>query len=519
MSLLKSVFTVGFYTVISRILGFVRDMLMAAFLGAGPVSDAFLVAFQLPNLFRRLFAEGAFSAAFIPLVTSLRTKNGHDDSIKAAQEIFSFMVALLLIFTLIFEIWTDRFITYIYPGFLETPYRLKLTIELARITFPYLMFISLTALSGGVLNSLRKFAASAAAPILLNISFCVGLLFFRETFETPGHAASIALLVSGILQFIFLYACLYHDGVILTFGIPRLTAAVKDFCRKVLPGLLGAGTAQIMVFIGIMIASLLPTGSVTYLFYADRIVNLPVGLIGIALGTVMLPLLSEFYADGKHESMQHAQNRAIQLGLFFALPSMFALLAISDSLIHILFHRRAFDALAVSRTALALKIVACGLPAYIMMNVFSGAFYARRDTRTPVIVSVIALVCNIFCCFLLYKPFGYAGIAIAGAFSAYVDIFILGGLLLKQKKLKLSRHTGIISFKSLFSAILTGGILYFITDHLSAYTYSISLVDRLISLTIHLGTGIFVYFGAVYFLRVLSTDEIRSLFSKETTFK
>lgn len=516
MSVLKSVFTVGFYTVISRILGFIRDMLMAAFLGAGPISDAFLVAFQLPNLFRRLFAEGAFSAAFIPLITSLRTTNGHDDSVKAAQEIFSFMAAVLLIFTLVFEIWTDRFITFVYPGFTETPYRLRLTIEFARITFPYLMFISLTALFGGVLNSLRKFAASAAAPILLNVSFCVGLLFCRNTFETPGHAASMALLVSGVLQFIFLYVSLYHDGVILTFGIPRLTEAVRDFCRKVLPGLLGAGTSQIMVFIGMMIASLLPTGSVTYLFYADRIVNLPVGLIGIALGTVMLPLLSEFYADGKHESMQHAQNRSIQLGLFFALPSMFALLAISDSLIHILFHRRAFDALAVSCTALALKILACGLPAYILMSVFSSVFYARRDTKTPMVVAVIALVCNISGSFLLYKPLGYVGIAISGVLGSYVYILILGGLLLKQKRLKLSRHTKVVSAKSLFAASLMGGSLYFMTDHLSSYTYSVSLINRLISLTIHVGTGLFVYFGAVYFLRVLSLDELRLLFSKKT---
>jgi putative peptidoglycan lipid II flippase len=425
VSLARGIATVGGYTLVSRVLGFLRDVLAAAWLGAGPVADAFFVAFKFPNFFRRLFAEGAFSAAFVPIFAGMAARDGKPAARIFAEDALAVLLAALLALTLIAEATMPWVVALAAPGFRDEPEKLALAIEFTRITFPYLLFISLVSLQGGILNSLDRFGAVAATPILLNLCLIGGLIFLTPWLGSAGLASSWAVAIAGIAQFLWLAAACRREGMALRLPRPRLTPDVRRLGRLMLPAALGSGVVQINLLIDVMIASLLPTGAVSYLYYADRIYELPLAVIGIAIGTALLPLLSRQIRLGEVAAAVETQNRALEAALVLTLPATAALLVLAEPVIVVLFQRGAFDAAAAAATAAALVAYATGLPAYVLIKVLAPAYYAREDTRTPVRIAVACVALNTAAALALMGVLAHAGIALATALSAWVNCVLL----------------------------------------------------------------------------------------------
>ena len=399
MSLLKNFATVGGATASSRVLGFVRDMFIAAALGTGPVADAFFVAFRFPNLFRRLFAEGAFNSAFVPLFAKALEGDGEDEARRFAEEALSGLLTALLVVTAVIEIAMPLFMFVLAPGFSADPEKFDLTVVLTRIAFPYLTFVSLVALYSGVLNARGRFAAAAFAPALLNVVLIAALVavFWFGHADTPsagvwldlGHhrrrRRPARLRWSGRPP---------HDGMVLRLVWPRLTPRLRRLAALALPGVLAGGITQINIVIGTMIASLAP-GAVSYLYYADRIYQLPLGIVGIAIGIVLLPDLSRQLRAGRHDLVDFTQNRALEFAMALTLPAAVALIVMAHPIIALLFQRGSFDAADTAATAGALAAFAAGLPAFVLVKVFSPGFFAREDTRTPMWFAGITVAVNV----------------------------------------------------------------------------------------------------------------------------
>lgn len=421
MALLRSVATVGGYTLASRVLGFVRDILTAAFLGAGPVADAFFIAQRLPNMFRSLFAEGAFNAAFVPLFAGMIASDGRQAAKTFAEDALAVLLSALLLFVLIGEATMPWFLQIIAPGFAAEPAKYALTVELTRITFPYLLFISLVSLQGGVLNSVERFAATAATPMLLNIFLIAALGTSRFWPSRTAQALAWGVTLAGFAQFLWLMVSCSKAGMALSLPWPRLTSAVRRLIRFMLPGVFGAGVTQINLLVSTAIASLLPSGAVSYLYYADRLNQLPLGVVGIAVGTAILPSLSRQVRLGNEAAAQHTQNRGIELALLLTLPAAVALAVMAEPILAVLFQRGAFDAAATRATAPALAAYACGLPAFVLVKVFAPAFFARHDTATPVRIAALSMIVNIGLTVALMVPLAHVGNALANAIAGWVN--------------------------------------------------------------------------------------------------
>jgi len=353
MALLRSVATVGSYTLVSRVFGFIRDILTAAILGAGPVADAFFVAQRLPNLFRGLFAEGAFNAAFVPLASGTLAEGGKPAVRAFAEEAFAVLFTVLFAFVLLGEIFMPWLMTVIAPGFSAEPGKFDLVVTLTRITFPYLLFISLTALQGGLLNTVERFAAPAATPILLNLFLIAGLLLMAHFHWQDGQVLAWALSAAGLAQFVWLMASCARAGVALRPRLPRLTPRVKQTLRIMGPGVLGAGVTQLNLVISTALASLLPGGSVSYLYYADRLNQLPLGVVGIAVATAILPPLSRQVRTGDLAGAAATQNRGVELALLLTLPAAAAFIVLAQPIMTVLFERGAFGPVEAAATAAA----------------------------------------------------------------------------------------------------------------------------------------------------------------------
>jgi len=433
MALLRSVATVGSYTLLSRIFGFVRDILTAAILGAGPVADAFFVAQRLPNLFRSLFAEGAFSAAFVPLFAGTMAEQGKEAARIFAEDALAVLLAALLVFLLLAEIFMPAVMAVIAPGFSEDPTKFELAIELARITFPYLLFIALVALQGGVLNSVDRFAAAAATPILLNLFLIAALLMMRTFGWRDGRALAWAVSGAGFAQFLWLsYSCA-RAGMALRLPLPRLTPGVRRTLAVMGPGTVGAGVTQLNLLISTALASLLPTGSVSYLYYADRLNQLPLGVVGIAVGTAILPPLSRQVRLGHFADAVSTQNRGLELALLLTVPAAVALALLATPILAVLFQRGAFDAADTAATAAALSAYAAGLPAFVAIKVLVPAFFARQDTAAPVKVAVAAVAVNLCLTLVLMQFLAHVGIALATTAAGWVNALTLLGLLIRRR--------------------------------------------------------------------------------------
>ncbi len=413
----------------SRVLGFVRDLLIAAVLGAGPVADAFFVALRLPNLFRRLFAEGAFNAAFIPVFSGELARGGAARAEEFAERVLSLLLIVLTLITIAAELSMPWFVTVLAPGFTEKPESFALAVEMARLTFPYLWFITLASLMGAILNALDRFAAAAAAPCLLNIIMIGALLLAADALQTPGHVLSVAVAVAGIAQLGMMAWALQRAGYELRLVLPRLDPAVVRVLKLLGPGAVGAGVMQINLLIGTLIASLLPTGAIAYLYYADRIYQLPLGVIGVAMGTALLPRLARSLKSGDGADAAYALNRGLELALFLTLPAAAALVVIPDAIVNVLFERGAFSAADAAATGHVLAAYALGLPAFVLVKVLSPGFFAREDTKTPVQIAAVSVAVNVALGFALYRPFGTVGLAAATSLASWVNTLLLGWVL------------------------------------------------------------------------------------------
>ena len=428
VSLIKSVMTVGGFTMVSRVTGFVRDVLIANFLGASLLADAFFVAFKLPNLFRSLFAEGAFNVAFVPLFSELMETKGRQKALDFAKEAFSALFYIVFLFCAVMEIAMPAVVFLQAPGFVENPQKMDAAVLMSRITFPYLLLVSLNSLQSGVLNSAGKFAAAALTPVLLNLTMIASLFAFTPFLGgNYAYALSCGVTLAGVFQLLWLVVHTRKEGLPLGLIAPlkivrNASAEVGLLLKRVLPGVFGSGIYQINLFLDTMFVSFLSTGAVSWLYYANRLYQLPVGIIGAAIGTVLLPVLTRQLKAGDVREAESNLHKAVLLSVFVSLPAASGLIALNHPIISVLFERGAFDAQAAANTGIALAAYAAGLPAYILTKTFAPVFYARGDTATPVKIAACALAAYIGLCLALLPRLGYVGIALSTAIVAWLNL-------------------------------------------------------------------------------------------------
>lgn len=476
MSLVKNFVTVGGATLSSRLLGFVRDVFMANMLGSGPIADAFFVAFRLPNLFRRLFAEGAFSSAFVPLFARALTEGGKPAARALAEDILAVFLLTLVIVTAIAEIGAPWLVGLLAPGFVSEPEKFAAAEFMTRVMFPYLACMSLTAMAAGMLQSFGRFAVAAFAPSLLNVILVAALvlIWWQGWAGTPeaAYTLSWAVCISGVAQLIAVGGSLWWIGFPMSFTRPHYSDNVRRFVSLGIPGVISGGITQINIVVGTIIASM-QASAVSWLYFADRIYQLPLGVIGVAIGIVLLPDLTRRLRSESHESIFHTQNRALEFAMALTLPATVALIAIPYTIMRVLFERGAFTAADTVATADALIAFSAGLPAFVAIKVFQPSFFAREDTRTPTIQGGISVAINVAASLALFPFIGHIGIAAATSLSAWVNALMLvfelirrghfraDALLIRRLILlavaSLMMGAALIFGESLIDAHLTGG--------------------------------------------------------------
>ena len=511
MRLLQAIATVGAVTLVSRVLGFIRDILVAAVLGAGVGADAFFIAFKIPNLFRRLFAEGAFSMAFVPMFAGRLEDSGIQVAKNFAEQALSVLFFILLVFVVVLQITMPIVMLVFAPGFIGDPGKFNLVVELTRITFPYLLFISMVSLMAGVLNSLGRFAAAAATPILLNLCLIGAILGLAPYMPSASHALAWGVTGAGVLQLVWLYGVCGRQGVWLKLSRPRFDPDVLDLMKRMIPVAVGAGIYQINLVIDTIIASLLPTGSISYLFYADRVNQLPLGILGVAVGTALLPMLSRQVRSGDTVAALRSQNLAIEISLLLTIPAAVALVVIADPVIRVLFERGAFGTAETEATAAALSVYATGLPAYVLVKALAPGFFGRKDTATPVKISVLCLVTNLALNLILMGPYGHVGIAAATVVSSWLNAGFLAYVLYRRGHLvidsRLSRR-----LPGMIAASVGMGLALNFAFGLLAHDLVGSTEERVLALVILVLGGMVVYGLLALVLRVVQFEDIKSLY-------
>ena len=429
--MIDRILTVSGITLVSRVTGFLRDVMLAAILGAGPVADAFFVALRLPNHFRAIFAEGAFNSAFIPAYARVRGSGGADAARLFADRVFMLLLASQLVLLLAALLFTPSVIDLLAPGFGKDPARFALAVELTRITFPYLLLVSLVTLYSGILNALDRFATAAAAPILLNLSMMMALAL-AAFFPTAGHAAAWGVLIAGILEFLLLAGDVGRRGILPRFCWPKFDADVTTFLKRFGPATVGSAETQIALFADTIIASFLVAGSLSALYYADRLNQLPIGVIGIAAGTVLLPEMARRITAGDESGARYAQNRTVELTLVLAVPCLVAFVMVPELIMRGLFGRGAFTAANAEAAAATLTAYAVGLLPFVLMRSATTTFLARGDTITPVKALFVAVVVNVALKIVLMGPYAQVGLAFATSIGAWVNLLLLIWLASRQ---------------------------------------------------------------------------------------
>ena len=518
MSLLKSAATVGGFTLVSRLLGFVRDQLVAFAIGTGPVAEAFFVAQRFPNLFRALFAEGAFNSAFVPLFAKRIEGDGERSAHAFAVEVFSVLLSWLLVFSAFAMLVMPLLMYVLAPGFSADTVKFDLAVDLTQICFPYLLFMSLTALQSGVLNSLNRFTAAAAAPILLNIVMIAsnGVAWIYGTGNTPatGYIFAWGVFVAGVVQYALMAVACRRAGMPLVPKWPKLTPDVKRVISLSVPGIVSGGIMQINLLIATMIATTIDRG-VSFLYYADRIYQLPLGVIGVAIGVVLLPDLSRKLRAGNAAGATQSQNRALELSLFLTVPAAIALMAIPAPILHTVFEHGAFtrdDTLNVAPTVLAFAV---GLPAFSMTKVFQPGFYAREDTATPMRFAIVSVIVNIVASLVLSRYFGHVGIAMATSLAAWTNAIQLGvtlsrrGFYAPDERLK-QRLPRILISGLAMGLLLLGGVWLFAPS----YAPGQGFLAHLWPLLVLVGGGIASYFLLAHLTGAMRLGEVRSMLKR-----
>ncbi len=514
MNLVRATATIGGLTLVSRILGFVRDILMARFMGAGFASDAFLVAFRLPNLFRALFAEGAFSAVFVPMFSRKIGEAGGDTAPARdfAEQVLAVLAPVLLAFTAVAMIAAAPIFWATTGGMAGGgPDKLGLTAEFTRITFPYLLLISLASLFGGVLNSLGRFWVNAATPVLLNLCLIAGLTVFRGHGDiATARGQAVAVTVAGILQFAWVAWASARAGQPLRLRLPRLTPEVRALMRVIAPAALGAGAAQVNLLISTLLAdAFLPLGSVSYLYYADRLNQLPLGLVGVGVGTAILPTLSRALGAGDAAAAERTQNRALELVLLLTFPAAVALVVSALPLIRGLLQHGAFTSDNAVQTARALTAFSLGLPAYVLIKVLTPGFYARSDTRTPVRIAVLSVGINFVGNITTVWSLAHVGLALSTAVAAWVNAGLLYRTLHRRGHLTLDARLKRSAVRLMAAAAAMAAVLLALNGTVEPYMTR-GLVERVGALAGLCGTGFGVYVAVALGLGAFRLGDLRA---------
>ena len=507
MNLLFSTSIFSFFTIISRVLGYLRDILIAIFLGTSIFADAFFVAFRLPNTFRRLFAEGTFNAAFIPSYTSENIKSKKKGKI-FADDVLSLITLILILIVTIAEIFTPYLVYLIAPGFLSDDLKFNLAIELTRITFPFLLFVSLSSFFSGILNSNNKFAAAAAAPIILNVILIMSILISYFQNLNIAKQLSYGVTVAGIIQLIFLiFFTINFYKPNFKFNL-KLSGKVKFFFKKLLPSIFSSGVTQINILVGTIIASF-QSGAVSYLYYADRIYQINLAIAGIAVGTVSLPALSKAFKLKDYLKVSNIQNKSIQLSLLFSIPASLGLIIASEEIVNGLFGYGSFTFKDVEMTSNALMFFGYGIIAFALIKIFSNFFFARDNTKTPFYISSFVVFLNVLISVIFFEKFGFLIIPIATSISTWSGVLIFlyvlrkGNYLFLQNKLFKNTMKIIAS-----SAIMTTVLVIFLEKYSSYLNYNYAY--KSIYLLIIVGFAGIVYLLSCYLLGLLKIKNYRA---------
>jgi putative peptidoglycan lipid II flippase len=512
MNLLKATGTIGGLTLVSRILGFAREMLMSRIMGATAAADAFFVAFRLPNTFRRLFGEGAFSAGFVPLFAQrLHGENGEAEAKRFSEEVLAVFLPTLVLFTLVFQLITPAFVAAIsgYSG-----EKLELATFLTRITFPYLILISLVSLWAGILNSLARFTAAAFAPALLNLAMMLALIFVPVGGATTALWLSVAVTAGGVIQLALLMIASRRAGISLRLRRPRMTPGVRQFVRVVIPATLGAGVYQISAFIDTFFLARIGTGALSWFNYADRLNQLPLGVIGAALGTAILPQISRHVGASEPGKAAHVQAQAAELALLLTLPAALALCVAAGPLIGALFQGGEFTARDAAITANVLAIIVLGLPAYVLVKVLTPGFYARQDTGTPVKTAAFVLIVNVALNFLLIPLLGIEGLAAVIAITSWLNCVILYVILHRRGHFRVPGWLASRIARQLLAGAAMAAALYGM-KLLFADWFTGGVGHRLVGVGALVGVGLAVYFPVVWVLGGVDRDAFKALISRK----
>lgn len=505
--LFKHFSTISFYTLLSRVSGFARDILIAKYIGAGAISDAFFIALRVPNFFRRFFAEGAFNSAFIPLFSRKLEVEGKEKAHLFAEQIFAFMFVALLLFSAVFMLFMPYLIYLIAPGISDDPEIKNLTIELTRITFPYLMLISIATIFAAILNSISKFSAVAFMPVLFNAAIVFFLVVIGHKFTSLVHAMAWGVFAAGILQILWMLYFLHRNKYLLRLKLSflKMNDDIREFLRKVAPAAIGGGVVQINLWIDLMIASFF-TGAVTYLYYADRIAQLPLSIIATAMGTALLPMLSKKLAAGDIEHANSIHEKGLEIVLLLTIPAAIALIILPFEIMHVLFVRGEFTAADANAAAYAMAAFAIGLPAFALVKIFSSCFFALKDTKTPVVSAVIAMLINIILNLIFLVVFTsldimpHIGIALATAIAGWFNALYLAKKLFHKTSFTLTKNFKIRLIKILFSVSAMAVVLIFSFMFLKTGFFTLMLQITL---------SMIVYFGFVIVLKTFSLADIR----------
>ncbi len=511
MNLLKSVANISFFTLISRITGFIRDIIIAAKLGTGPSSDILFIALKIPNFFRRIFAEGAFSQAFIPLFSELLVSKNDQQALAFARHIFYYFLCALIIFVLGFELFTPQIMYIFAPGFTQIPEQYAALISLARITFPYIALISIVTLINGVLNSYKIFIPGSIMPIIYNIGLICAIFTLTNLTGDVTKALAWGLILAGIIQLLIMLAILRSKKIkLFPQKNQQQSAQFKKFTKIIIPAIFAAGIIQLNSWIDTIIATLIPN-AVSYIYYSERIVQLPLAIIGISLSVAILPDLSKKIKKQDVKASHKLFTDSINLGLFFALPAALGLFFLADEIIATLFARGAFDQNSTLASAAMLKIYAFAVPAYILNKIMLTNFYAHQDTKTPVKIAAIILLINLILNLILIQIFSYLGIAIATLIASWCNILLLYLLLNKKSYFKATEHFPFKTLgKILFNNLIFAALLY-VTSLMFSDFLTYPNIKQIILLCLIISSALICYLISNFISKTYSFSELKNL--------
>jgi putative peptidoglycan lipid II flippase len=493
--MLGRIFTVGGYTLLSRLTGFARDIMLAAILGAGPVADAFFVALRLPNHFRAIFAEGAFNAAFVPAYAHLYGQS--EASAKLfANRIFTLLFTAQVVLLVVAWLFMPQVIAILAPGFSQDPARGELAIALTRITFPYLLLVTLVTLYGGMLNVMHRFASAAAAPIFLNLSM-MATLALAAFFPGAGYAAAWGVLIAGVLEFLLLAGDAWRSGILPRFAPLKLDADVRAFFRALGPATIGSMGTQVALFADTIIATFLPAGALSALYYADRLNQLPIGVIGIAIGTVLLPEMSRRIASGDQAGASVSQRQAFDFTLLLSVPFVAAFIMVPDVIMRAMFARGAFSKADAAAAGATLAAYAFGLIPFVLIRSAVATFYARKDTATPVKAALTGVAVNVALKILLVGSLAQVGLALATAVGAWINLLLVIGFAVRAGYLVLDGAMLRSFAKFALTGVILGAALWYAARLAAVHLAQISAFRDETALLLLVVVGAFVYAGSI----------------------